>query len=103
MSYQISLADVWAGLIQSGDTSGAVELRQQAEALLTTFAKRLAARAGFEAGEASMDHPEFAGLLIPVYAATEGQPIPECIAHRDDADEWQTFAEWNRFVFGECA
>ena len=92
MAYLISVADVWHALNKTGNVAAATELATKAQDLLTTYTALLADSVGIEAGRASMDYQEFGGLLIPVYARTEGQPVPACLAGADTADEFDTRA-----------
>lgn len=88
MSYLVSPAVIWNAFNELGDKESAKACAHEFETLLESWANRLAAKAGVNAGRATMDHDEMSGLLVCMFPKFAGQPLPPCLEGGDTDSEW---------------
>lgn len=88
MSFLVSPAAVWDAMTHCGMKEEAAEFARAMESALQEGANKLAAKLGVVAGVATMDHDAFAGLLVAMSPAHDGQALPDALEGADEDSEW---------------
>lgn len=96
MSYQLRADEIMEAL-QRAQHPRAARLIEFVEAAVNLAAWDLAEHLGVKCGVGDFQGVAFAGLCVPFYPGSDGQPIPEALQGFDSADEWEDGTEP-----GEC-